>query len=84
MLAHELAGHYPGGGSHEPGHPGNIDNHYCERAGGFSKATIRNIRVETNQNLNVPVSMSLASASETVDVSDAEPLLNTAEIPAAP
>jgi hypothetical protein len=45
---------------------------------GFAK-TVVNLTLETNQNLNVPVSMKVASASQAVEVTSEAPLLNTAE-----
>ncbi len=48
------------------------------QAQGFNKTTVR-FTLETNQNLNVPVSLSLASAAEAVEVTSEAPVLNTAE-----
>lgn len=47
-------------------------------APGFAKTTVKLV-LETNQNLNVPVSVNVASASQAVEVSSQLPLLNTAE-----
>jgi len=47
-------------------------------APGFAKTTV-NLTLETSQNLNVPVSVNVASASQAVEVTAEAPLLNTAE-----
>ncbi|MGA8596633.1 MAG: TonB-dependent receptor [Bryobacteraceae bacterium] len=47
-------------------------------AAGFAKSTVT-LNLETSQNLNVPISMALASASQAVQVSAEAPILNTAE-----
>ncbi len=45
---------------------------------GFSKSTVQ-VRLETDQNRNVPISLTVASASQNVVVTGEAPLLNTAE-----
>jgi hypothetical protein len=47
-------------------------------APGFSKAETT-VRIETNQNLNVPIALKIGSATESVEVTAENPLLNTAE-----
>ena len=47
-------------------------------APGLAKTSV-NLTLETNQNLNVPVQMNVASASQAVVVTGEAPLLNTAE-----
>src|SRR5713226_8003354 len=47
-------------------------------ASGFSKAE-STVTLETNQNLNVPVSLKVGTASQSVTVTAEAPLLNTAE-----
>jgi Carboxypeptidase regulatory-like domain len=47
-------------------------------ASGFRSAAVA-FSLETSQNLNVPVAMQLASASQTVEVTGQAPVLNTAE-----
>ena len=47
-------------------------------AAGFSAANLA-FGLETSQNLNVPVTMQLAGASQTVEVTSQAPVLNTAE-----
>ncbi len=56
--------------------PGNYQ--VTAEAAGFAKQTVK-LTLETNQNLNVPVSMSVASSSQAVQVTSEAPLLNTAE-----
>jgi hypothetical protein len=56
--------------------PGNYEA--TAEATGFSKATVR-LTVETSQNLNVPISLSVASSSTSVVVTGEAPILNTAE-----
>jgi len=45
---------------------------------GFSKAET-SLTLETNQNLNVPLSLKVGSATETIEVTGENPLVNTAE-----
>jgi hypothetical protein len=47
-------------------------------ATGFAKATVT-LTLETDQNLNVPISLTLAAQSQVVNVSSEVPILNTAE-----
>ena len=47
-------------------------------ASGFSKAE-SSLTLETNQNLNVPLSLKVGSATETIEVTGENPLINTAE-----
>src|SRR5690349_13325787 len=47
-------------------------------APGFNPTTV-NFALETSQNLNIPVSMKVAVASQTVEVTAEAPVLNTAE-----
>jgi len=47
-------------------------------ASGFNTGTV-SFTLETSQNLNVPVNLKVASASQTVDVTGEVPVLNTAE-----
>lgn len=47
-------------------------------ASGFSKSVV-NVDVETSQNLNVPIALKVASASQSVVVTAEAPLLNSAE-----
>jgi hypothetical protein len=47
-------------------------------APGFARSTVR-IGLETSQNLNVTIAMTLSSASQSVEVSAEAPVLNTAE-----
>lgn len=56
--------------------PGNYQ--LTSEAAGFAK-TVVNLALETNQNLNVPVQMNVASSSQAVLVTAEAPLLNTAE-----
>jgi len=48
------------------------------QATGFAKATVT-LTLETNQTLDVPVNLSVASANVTVAVTGAPPVLDTAE-----
>ncbi|MGH9581437.1 MAG: carboxypeptidase-like regulatory domain-containing protein, partial [Bryobacteraceae bacterium] len=48
------------------------------QAPGFANTTV-NLTLETDQNLNVPVSMTVATQSQSVSVTSEVPLLNTAE-----
>jgi hypothetical protein len=56
--------------------PGNYQ--LTSDASGFGK-TVVNLTLETDQNLNIPVQMRLASSSQAVEVTSEAPLLNTAE-----
>jgi hypothetical protein len=47
-------------------------------ASGFSKAE-SSLTLETNQNLSVPLSLKVGSATETIEVTGENPLMNTAE-----
>jgi hypothetical protein len=47
-------------------------------APGFSKAET-NVTLETNQNLNVPISLAVGAASESITVTAENPLMNTTE-----
>ena len=47
-------------------------------ASGFSKAETA-LTLETNQNLSVPLSLKVGSATETIEVTGENPLINTAE-----
>ena len=47
-------------------------------ASGFSKAE-SSLTLETNQNLSVPLSLKVGSATETIEVTGENPLINTAE-----
>jgi len=56
--------------------PGNY--RVTAEAAGFAKATV-NLTLETDQNLNVPISVTVAAQSQAVNVTSEAPLLNTAE-----